>query len=349
VFDTLLGRLSDPRGPRKLLAVANPAGLVSWQYRRLIDETTRDPGVARVHFTLADNAQNLPADYLEAMEAMRRTRPHWYASFIEGKWGAFEGMAFEEFSERVHVVEPFEIPTSWERFESMDHGQNNPTCWLLWAVDYDGNLIVGDEYYSPGLVSKHAAEILRRRTAWWEVGGGWSNTCWADPSISARHGLSDQLGRPASITTEYADYGIGLSPANNDRAASYLRLCELLHVEPGRIPPAWASVPAHFEGAPRLYVFNTCTHLIAQLKSAPVAEDGINAGEVVDPKWASTHGHAIDAARYGAMSRPSPSEEPQPQLHLEDERAEALRQWYQREREEQEAREFEDYENSLHW
>jgi phage terminase large subunit len=349
VFDTLLGRLSDPRGPRKLLAVANPAGLVSWQYRRLVDEASRDPGVARVHFRLADNAANLPADYLAAMEAMRRTRPHWYASFIEGRWGAFEGMAFEEFSDRVHVVEPFEIPTSWERFGSMDHGQNNPTCWLLWAVDYDGNLVVCDEYYSPGLVSRHAAEILRRRKAWREVDAGWSNTCWADPSIGAKHGLERELGDPASVATEYADYGIGLSLANNDRAAGYLRLCELLHVEPGRIPPDWASAPAALAGAPRLYLFKTCTHLIAQLKSAPVAEDGINAGEVVDPKWASAHGHAIDAARYGAMSRPSPSEEPQPSPHLEDERAEALRQWYQREREEQQARELDEYEDSLYW
>src|SRR5207247_4195728 len=62
IFDTLLGRLSDPRGPRKLLAVANPAGLASWQYRRLIEEATRDPGVRRIHFTLRDNQANLPAD-----------------------------------------------------------------------------------------------------------------------------------------------------------------------------------------------------------------------------------------------------------------------------------------------
>jgi hypothetical protein len=41
MFDTLLGRLSDPRDPRKLLAVANPSGLVSWPYRRLINEATR--------------------------------------------------------------------------------------------------------------------------------------------------------------------------------------------------------------------------------------------------------------------------------------------------------------------
>ena len=61
------------------------------------------------------------------------------------------------------------------------------------------------------------------------------------------------------------------------------------------------------------------------------------------------HGHAIDAARYGAMSRPPPSEEPPTSPVLSDERAEALRQMYQREREQQEAHELEDYENSLNW
>jgi PBSX family phage terminase large subunit len=347
VFDTLLGRLSDPRGPRKLLAVANPAGLTSWQYRRLINEATRDPWVARVHFRLADNAQNLPADYLDSMEAMRETRPAWYRSFILGDWGAFAGQAFEEFDPAVHVVEPFEIPDSWERFESMDHGAHNPTCWLYWAVDYDGNLIVCDEYYSAGLVSRHATEILRRRRDSWQT-DGWSNTCWADPSIFARHGLSDPRGSPASVMTEYAEFGIGLSPANHDRKAGYLRLCELLHVDPKRLRPSWAPARSADVGAPRLYVFTTCRHLIEQFKSAPVAAEGLDAGEIVDPRWATSHGHAIDSARYGAMSRPSPSDEPEREQTLEDPRAEALRQSYLHERELDEVRDFDAWEDSLY-
>jgi hypothetical protein len=57
-------------------------------------------------------------------------------------------------------------------------------------------------------------------------------------------------------------------------------------------------------------------------------------------------GHAVDAARYGALSRPPPSEEPPPPL--EDERAEALRQTYVRDRERSEEMEFEQYEDSLY-
>jgi hypothetical protein len=87
-------------------------------------------------------------------------------------------------------------------------------------------------------------------------------------------------------------------------------LLELLHIEPGRILPPWAQVREGVKGAPRLYVFQTCRELIRQLKSAPVAADGQDAGEAVDRKWESEHGHAIAAARYGAMSRPGPSSEP---------------------------------------
>jgi hypothetical protein len=301
VFDTLLGRLSDRRGPRKLLAVANPAGLVSWQYRRLINETTCDPGVARIHFMLRNNEANLPTDYVESMEAMRHTRPHWYASFIEGRWGAFEGQAFEEFDPALHAVEPFELPTSWERFESMDHGANNPTCWLLWAVDYDGNLIACDEYYSSGLVSQHAPEILRRRHQWWQP-SSWSNTCWADPSIFAQ-----RPARPPGVDRNRVRRLPDRAQPGEQRSQSrLLRLGELLHPEPRRIPPTWAKLPAHAAGSPRLYVFATCRRLIEQLKSAPLTAEGLDAGEAVDPKWASAHGHAIDAARYGALSRPSP-------------------------------------------
>jgi hypothetical protein len=79
--------------------------------------------------------------------------------------------------------------------------------------------------------------------------------------------------------------------------------------------------------------------LIEQFTSAPVAADGADAGEAVDGTWESAHGHAIASARYGALSRPSPAEEPPPPL--EDERAEALRRSYEAERELEKELEYE--------
>src|SRR6266511_1678569 len=130
--------------------------------------------------------------------------------------------------------------------------------------------------YSPGLASAHAAEILKRRRRWG------SQRCWSDPSMWAEYGTTNRWGRPATVATELHENGLdGLVRANRDRRGGYVRLLELLHVEPGRIPPAWADVPAQVGGAPRLYVFETCPNVAEQLKNARVKKDGKDAVEIV--------------------------------------------------------------------
>lgn len=328
VFDTILGRLSDPRGPRKLIVLSNPAGLTHWLYQRVINPGTRDRRVRHVQFRLTDNP-HLTADYVADMVATKETRPHWYRSFVLGEWGAFEGQAYAEFDEQVHVVDPFEVPEWWQRFESMDHGAANPTAWLAWAADDDGNVVVFGEHYEAGrLVSHHAQRVLELRQGWHPAEARGRVTVWADPSTGAKFGTS-RWGEAASVQTEYAEHGIALTGANNDRAAGYARLLELLHVEQGRPGPTWSRV-AGGDAAPRMFVFSTCRQLIAQLKSAPVAADGVAAGLAVDANWESAHGHAHAAARYGAMSRPRGADTPEEPL--DDPRAEMF--WrFSRERE----------------
>ena len=305
MYDELLGRLSDPRGPRRMVLASNPGSTLHWVHKRLVKEEPRHPSTRRVHGQLTDNP-TLPADYLERMLATRETRPHWYRARILGQWGSFEGAAYEEVDPGVHVVRPFALPDSWQRFESLDFGANNPTAWLVWAADEDGNLVVCDEYYSPGLANVHAAAILERRRRWG------TSVCWADPSMWAKVGTTNRFGQPASVATELREHGVGgLVRANHDRRAGYLRLLELLHVEARRIAPAWAQVPGRAGGSPRLFVFSTCTHLIEQLGNARVKKDGRDMLEIVDPDQESRHLHAHAAARYGTMSRPSPSEKPQ--------------------------------------
>ena len=73
VYDTLLGRLSDPGGPRRLIAITNPAALTHWVYRRLVNPATRDANVRHVQFRMADNP-HLPADYVAEMLATKETQ-----------------------------------------------------------------------------------------------------------------------------------------------------------------------------------------------------------------------------------------------------------------------------------
>jgi PBSX family phage terminase large subunit len=300
LVNTILGRLNAP-GPRKLMLICNPGGLTHFVFRRFVNPQTRESGSECVHFRLVDNAANLPPDFVASMLETEKTNPVFFRTYVEGTWGSFEGMAFAEFSERVHVVDRFPLPAHWIHFESMDHGAASPTAWLFWATDEDGNAIVFDEHYRAGwLVSDHAAEVLRRRPR------GARHQCFADPSIDASHGLM-KWGAKATVLTEYREHGVTwLVPANNDRVAGYSRLLELVHVEERRLFPSWH--PRFGErGSPRLFVARHCAHLIEQLRSAPVASDGPDAGRAVEGKWEHEHGHALAALRYGAMSRPSPS------------------------------------------
>lgn len=313
IYDTMFGRLSDPRGPRKLIAVANPTGTTHWVYRRLVNPETMDANARYVHFALTDNAANLPADYIAAMEATGERRPHWYRAFILGEWGSFEGAAYEEFSDDIHVVPPFVIPDEWQRFEAMDHGVAAPTAWYPFAVDHDGNIVGFDEYYSPGLVSEHAAAVLSRRHGegppsslnWWQGrdwNGRWqAHYAYTDPSIKANTGLT-RSGEAASVLTEYLAHGMtGLVKGNNDRLAGYARVLELLEPDPARRFPSWHPRYGEF-GAPQLYLFSTLKNLAEQIRSAPIAEEGREAGKAVDAKWESAHGHGHAALRYGMLS-----------------------------------------------
>jgi len=78
------------------------------------------------------------------------------------------------------------------------------------------------------------------------------------------------------------------------------------------------------KGAPRLYIVGrSCPELVEQVKAAPLLplDSGkTGAGEIVHPDWETTYGHAHAALRYGVMSRPGPSEEPD----LEDDPRRAL-------------------------
>ena len=43
---------------------------------------------------------------------------HQRGQLLEGDWDINEGAAFPEFSRRIHVVEPFDIPSNWVRFRA---------------------------------------------------------------------------------------------------------------------------------------------------------------------------------------------------------------------------------------
>lgn len=313
--------------PLRIRSTSNPGGIGhGWVKKRLIKPSSRVAGSLFIPAKIDDNPTIKREQYVSQLSHLGA---ELRAQLLDGDWDVFEGMAFPDFDEETHVVQPFEIPADWRRLESMDFGVAHPSCVLAWASDYDGNLVVFDEFYANGLVSGQAAELLKRREWWWPVSEGKkpSPVTYADPSMWARTGGTTSWGEPASDVTEFREHGVGgFVKANNDRMAGRVRLLELMRPDPSRWFPKWH--PRYGEqGSPRLFVVGSrCPELVAQLKVAPLlgmdaAQTG--AGEIIDPGWESRDGHATAAARYGAISWPSPSKEAE--QPLDDPRAELMR------------------------
>jgi hypothetical protein len=313
-----LRRLETANVPVRMYSATNPGGVGHvWYKSRFVKPEKPDPRRVFVPARLSDNPAIDQNAYVGSLmhltEGVRQ-------QLLDGDWDAFEGQAYQEFTPDTHVVPGFAIPDEWERCEAMDHGINHPTAWLWSAMDYDGNLILFDEYHQPGLVSDHAEVVWERRrgTPEGRPGNipkdgrdvGWV-TCFGDPSIKNRFGTKDVNGRELSVETEYADRGIGISPGQNDRREGYARVLEQIRPDPGRYFPEWH--PRRGEkGSPRLFVFSRCANVIDQLQSARVKPEGADSLDIVDPEWEHVHGHAHAAIRYLVLSRLGPSEKPVP-------------------------------------
>jgi hypothetical protein len=282
MYETLISRMSDPRGPRKSILVANPGPEDHWVHRRFVDERTRDsyPWCRRVHVQLSENEWNLPESYIRSMKRRESTNNMWYRRFILGEWGAFGGKRFPVWDPALHVVEPFTIPPEWEVVAGLDYGWANPTAAIYCAVDFEGRWwVIGEHYESEKPVSWHARKMKELEI---ELNVT-PSSLWLDPSTWARR---SEYESPA---IEFADYGIYAGRAQNDRLGGWNRIDEML----SEVMP---------DGYPRLRFFNTCPNLIKELPNLRI-KDGTD--DIV-----KENDHAVDALRYAIMSRsPSPEAE----------------------------------------
>lgn len=216
----------------------------------------------------------------------------WVKRYVEGSWDALEGQIYPMFSFSTHVLEPFPIPHEWVKFRALDHGQVNPTCCLWFTVDYDGNIYVYNEYYSPGVISTHASAI---RTI---SGDDKYSVTYLPPECWGR--TLEKGGRLWAIVDEYRDNGILCTRANNTVHAGINRVAEFLTTQKNRVHPITGQ-----EGSPSLFIFNNCKNLLLEIIDYTWAKQTGVVNVKENPR--KVHDHAVDALRYGIMSRPSPT------------------------------------------
>ena len=262
------GRFAIP----KLILDCNPRGPRHWLHYvgvRQIDPDTEKPlpdaaAWARLNWSAYDNRENLPPEYLAALEALPEIMRE---RMLNGIWRDNQGAVYSEFDEDRHTIEPFEIPADWKRIRAIDFGFTNPFVCLWGALDSDGRLYLYREHYKAGVrTAEHAQTILK---------------------------LSE--GERYLLTA--ADHDAGeraeLTAAGIHTAAAYKAVAAGIQGVKNRL-----AVQA--DGKPRLFFFRNLKNTLSEIydyRWAPAANE-INARE--EP--IKLNDHAMDALRYMVMA-----------------------------------------------
>jgi PBSX family phage terminase large subunit len=98
-------------------------------------------------------------EYIAKLDALTGVR---LLRLRKGQWAAAEGMIYaDEWNERIHVIDRFDIPEDWTRYWVVDFGYRHPFVCQWWAEDPDGRLYRYREIFHTGrLVEDHARKML---------------------------------------------------------------------------------------------------------------------------------------------------------------------------------------------
>lgn len=221
--------------------------------------------------------QSLPKDnpYLDETywEELNSLPEDLRRAWVEGDWNIFAGQSFPSWRPNKHIVKPFEIPSHWVRWRSLDWGFSEPFCCLWWAREpVFGHLFVYKEAYFREKTDVQQAQIINAMTLPSEP----IVYTLADPALWARKNMQ---GRVSTTADEYAKNGIPLSRADNNRLSGKRKFDRLL-----------ADLP---NGYPGIMFFENCANCIRTIPTLARSDK--------NPEDVNTRGedHAYDAVRYG--------------------------------------------------
>lgn len=140
----------------KVWFTCNPGSTGHWFFKKWVcrdtavsEDSDEYYKVLRLHFTLDDNP-GLGKDTRRQLKSRWPKESVHYRWYILGEWVSPEGLVYDCFSQKKHVVKKLPgakgTPLWWI---SVDYGITNPFAALLWRVS-DGRAYVADEVYLGG-------------------------------------------------------------------------------------------------------------------------------------------------------------------------------------------------------
>lgn len=289
---------------RQIRAAGNPGGAGHGYFRRRFVKACRDRVIEdpEVWVDLPDGTRYRPTrifipSRLEDNAILETTDPFYRAGLmmlpektrrmlLEGDWDVAEGQFFTEFRERVHACDPVAPPDHWRRWIGFDWGYAAPWVALWFAQDPDTRQVV--VYREASGTRMHDSEIARtilELSAGEKVGA-----MYCDPSIWAKKNDTSTALIIKDFKIGPLRWNIPLQPANNDRVDGWRRVREYL---------AWEESGDGAEAvSPLLRIGANCTYLLGSIPD--------QMHDVIKVEDLDTDGddHAVDALRYGLVSRP---------------------------------------------
>ena len=209
--------------PRRMYLTCNPGGIGHlWVKRLFVDREYREGEKAKdytfIPATVDDNPQLLEAspEYKQMLDLLPEdVRRAWRY----GDWNAMAGTFFPEFRRETHVIAPFvRVPQEWKKYRAFDYGLDMFAC--LWvAVDFEGRAYVYREVQQSGLIVSEAAKLANALTPPEEH---------IEFTIAPPDMWNRQKDSGRSMAEIFAQYGLGLLKASNNRVQGWMAVKELL-------------------------------------------------------------------------------------------------------------------------
>lgn len=260
VFEQILARTSIEGA--KIYATTNPDSPYHWLYTDYIQKAD-EKGYYVMKFYLDDNPF-LPKEYIDFIK--NTYTGLFYKRFILGEWVAADGIIYDMFEEKIHVVD--EIPNVFDKYiVGIDFGMGNPTVFLLIGVRNNIKYVIKEYYHEGREEGKKTIEKYSRDLKQF-LEGIKPHKIYIDPSAQA---LIHQLK---------CDGFFNVREANNDVLDGIATVGSML-------------------GQNQLFINSCCKNLIREFYSYAWDKKAQERGEDKPLKVAD---HALDALRYALHS-----------------------------------------------
>jgi phage terminase large subunit len=254
-------RTSKPGWRPRMYSTTNPGGIGhGWYKARFLDPHRKKTQTSTyfVSATIDDNAF-VNKDYEKVLNSLCGWQ---LRAWRYGDWDIAAGQYFTNFRPQIdgapyHVLPSvgFTIPANWQVWAALDYGFTHYTSVHLFAKDSDGRLFVVDEHCERGWVPKRHVPSIKEMLA----RNGLSLTrLWRFVAGADVFSNNPDGGTTADL---YAELGVRLECANNDRIAGATRILSLLGDADATTKNAeGVLVPAPIP--PTLFILDRCTRLI---------------------------------------------------------------------------------------